>query len=292
MKAAASQTLVFRSFPFFDLGSLRICRRFFRFDLVLAACGFLLIPALGLAASLSAPVRHRVHTEGQGRPTIVFESGLGDSLETWSAVQERIANNCALTIAYNRAGYPGSGPPHTRRDAESVVGELREELRSRDIAPPYVLVGHSLGGLYMQYFARRFPDEVAGLVLVDSTHWNQQLLLGAPTQRPANKRSTVVLFMNFIARRELADSAAAGEQVHTSPRAGQVPTIVLSSTGVFRGETPTSRTEAARLQEDIVADFPSARHIRVENSGHYIHKDRPDVVIDSIRKLAGCAARG
>jgi pimeloyl-ACP methyl ester carboxylesterase len=64
---------------------------------------------------------------------------------------------------------------------------------------------------------------------------------------------------------------------------------VLSSTGAPRGETPASRTEGARLQEDIVADFPGARHVRVEGSGHYIQKDRPDVVIEAVRELAGCA---
>jgi hypothetical protein len=63
---------------------------------------------------------------------------------------------------------------------------------------------------------------------------------------------------------------------------------VLSSTGVFRGETPAARVEAARLQEDIVSDFPGARHIRVEGSGHYIQKDRPDTVTLAVREISGC----
>jgi pimeloyl-ACP methyl ester carboxylesterase len=58
------------------------------------------------------------------------------------------------------------------RDAVSVVGELRALPSERGLSPPFVLVGHSLGGLYIQYFARNFPDDVAGLVLVDSTHGN------------------------------------------------------------------------------------------------------------------------
>jgi len=233
-------------------------------------------------------VGHRVHVEGNGAPAVVFENGLGDTLGVWSKVQGAVAATCTKTMSYNRAGYDGSAPPVAERDAKTIVSELREELRARGIRPPYVLVGHSLGGLYMQYFARQFPREVAGLVLVDSTHWNQQLLLGGPTHERADKRSRVMLFMSFIARRELADSARAGEQVHESPSAGAIPAIVLSSTGVFRGETPARRAEAARLQEDIVADFPRARHIRVDGSGHYIQTDRPDVVIDAIRELAGC----
>ncbi len=60
-----------------------------------------------------------------------------------------------------------------------IVSELRTELDRRNIRPPYVLVGHSLGGLYMQYFARNYPSEVSGLLLVDSTHWDQNMVLNA-----------------------------------------------------------------------------------------------------------------
>jgi pimeloyl-ACP methyl ester carboxylesterase len=245
--------------------------------------------AVTSAATSGAAVRHNVHLQGKGTPTVVLENGLGDTFEVWKDVQTAIATDCALTVAYNRAGYAGSDAPRGDRDAKTIVAELRDELHARGLSPPYILVGHSLGGLYMQYFAREYANEVAGLLLVDSTHWNQQLLLGAPTARPADKRSRVILFMSFIARRELADSARAGEQVHQSPPPAGIPTIVLSSTGVFRGETPTARAEAARLQENIVAEFPGSKHLRVDGSGHYIQKDRPDVVIDSVRELAGCS---
>ena len=97
-----------------------------------------------------------------------------------------------------------------------------------------------------------------------------------------------MLFMSFIARRELADSALAGEQVHASPQA-RVPTVVLSSTGTRRGETPAARVKSARLPEVIVADF-GAPHLRVPGSGHYIQHDRPQAVIDSVREIAGCVA--
>jgi pimeloyl-ACP methyl ester carboxylesterase len=256
------------------------------------ACALLTLSGAAGATAASEPVRHEVHIEGQGRATVIFESGLGDTFDAWKSVQNPIAAHCARTVSYNRAGYPGSSPARGTRDAATVVSELRGELKHRGIAPPYVLVGHSLGGLYMQYFARHYPEEVAGLVLVDSTHWDQQLRMGASLPDPAKTRGTVMLFMPWIARREFTDSMLAGEQVHESPHARRFPTIVLSSTGALRGETPALRTEAARLQEDIVADFPGARHVRVDGSGHYIQVDKPDVVIDSVRELAGCDARG
>jgi pimeloyl-ACP methyl ester carboxylesterase len=222
---------------------------------------------------------------------VILEAGLGDTLDVWRNVQPQIAAHCARTVAYNRAGYPDSGPASGPRDAESIVAELRAELSRRNIQPPYVLVGHSLGGLYMQYFARRYSDEVAGLVLVDSTHWKHGMQLDRSANTPYRTRRTVVLFMTWIARRELLDSERAGEQVHESPRAGALPTIVLSTAGALRGETAVSPAESARLQAEIVADFPSARHVRVDGSGHYIQIDRPDVVIDAVREVAGCGPR-
>ena len=138
--------------------------------------------------------------------------------------------------------------------------------------------------------ARNYPNEVAGLVLVDSTHWHQGLSLANAANTPYAGRSAVTLFMPWIMRRELSDSSTAGEQVHASPQALAVPTIVLSSTRGPAGETPAARALAARQQDEITADFPGARHIRVDDSGHYIQRDRPDVVVDAARELAGCGA--
>jgi pimeloyl-ACP methyl ester carboxylesterase len=253
------------------------------------ACMFAAFCAGADTGATDATALHRVRIEGSGSPTVIFEGGLGDSLDVWNDVQSSVAEHCARTLAYNRAGYPGSPPADGARDAATIVEELRAELHARNIPPPYVLVGHSLGGLYMQYFARRHPDEVAGLLLLDSTHWDQGLPNGPQATAAYAGRRAVIVFMPWIARRELSASSSAGAQVHESPAAGPIPTIVLSSTRAPHGETPPGRTEAARLQEDIAADFPAARHIRVESSGHYIQHDRPDIVIEAARELAGCS---
>lgn len=233
-------------------------------------------------------LHHRVKIEGHGARTVILESGLGDTLDVWTKIQPEIAARCSRTVAYNRAGYDGSDPALGPRDASTIVGELRAELKRRNLLPPYVLVGHSLGGLYMQYFARNFPDEVSGLVLIDSTHWNQGLHVDNSANTPYAGRTAVTLFMPWIMRRELGDSETAGEQVHASPTPGATPTIVLSSTLGLQGETPASRANSARMQDEIAADFPNSRHVRVEDSGHYIQRDHPEVVVHAIRELAGC----
>jgi pimeloyl-ACP methyl ester carboxylesterase len=254
--------------------------------LSLVATAAFAVPTEGLSP------HHRLLLQGEGARTVIFESGLGDTLEVWQRVQPLVADGCTRTLAYNRAGYPGSDPAGGPRDAATIVAELRAELQSRNVSPPYVLVGHSIGGLYMQYFARNFPGEVAGLVLVDSTHWNQGMRLDESANTPYLGRSAVTLFMPWIMRRELSDSMSAGAEVHSSPEVGYLPTIVLSSTRARADETPSARSRAEELQDDIAADFPQSRHIRVLDSGHYIQRDQPDIVVEAVRELAGCATRG
>jgi pimeloyl-ACP methyl ester carboxylesterase len=241
------------------------------------------------AATASADIlHHQILIEGAGPRTVVLEAGFGDTLDVWQTIQPRIAAHCARTFSYTRAGYLGSDPPDAARDAAAIVGELRDELQRRNVAPPYVLVGHSLGGLYMQYFARNFPAEVVGLVLIDSTHWQQGLKLDATANTPYQARKAITLYMPLIMRHELSDSAAAGQEVNASPSATGIPTIVLSSTRGAADETAEQRAQAMTLQNEIAADFPGARHVFVARSGHYIQRDQPDVVIQAVRELAGC----
>ena len=241
----------------------------------------------------------RMRVEGSGPRTVIFESGLGDTLTVWDRVQSRVAAGCARTVSYNRAGYAGSDPADTTRDAANIVAELRAALARRGIRPPYVLVGHSLGGLYMQYFARNYPREVAGLVLVDSSYWEQRLPLvpsapstaaaDPPGDPPPPRGSTmVVVFMPFIMRLEIMGSAAAGAQVHASPPADGLPTIILSSTRRLQGESADREAREVRFQDDMAREFPGADHIRVTDTGHYIQRDRPEIVVAAVRKLAGC----
>jgi pimeloyl-ACP methyl ester carboxylesterase len=244
--------------------------------------------------ALTAPVvagelsHHQLHIVGSGARTVILESGLGDTLDIWKDIQPQIAAHCTRTVAYTRAGYVGSDPADGPRDSATIVKELREELDRRNIRPPYVLVGHSLGGLYMQYFARNFPAEVTGLLLIDSTHWDQHLFVDSQANQQYTGVREVHLFMPLIMRKELKDSAQAGEQVHASPIVEDVRTIVLSSTVGPKNSTPESLARAVQLQDEIAADFPGSRHVFVTGATHYIQRDKPEVVINAARELAGC----
>ncbi len=226
--------------------------------------------------------------EGEGAVTVVFEAGLGDTLDVWRKVQFSIASGCARTVSYNRAGYSGSGAADGVRDAAHVVDELRSELQTRGIAPPYILVGHSMGGLYMQYFARNYPAEVKALLLVDSTHWAHLERMKQETPGMYGTLTALSVLMTGTMRREFKDSVVAGQEVASSPALESIPTIVLSSTRAAPGETPTFRALMRELQTEEASEYNAQRHEFVEGSGHYIQRDRPEIVINAIRELAGC----
>lgn len=107
-----------------------------------------------------------VRQEGSGRPTVVFEAGIGASSLNWRHIQQAVARTTS-TIAYDRAGLGWSSRRHTARVPSIAAAELHELLERAGIHPPLVLVGHSFGGLVMRRFALLYPAEVAALVLID-----------------------------------------------------------------------------------------------------------------------------
>jgi len=116
------------------------------------------------------PDRRRLNFRclGRGSPTVILESGFGATSQAWEAVQPRIAAETRV-CAYDRAGYGFSDPGPAPRDGAAIARDLDNGLKAAGIAGPYVVVGHSAGGLYARLFAARRPKEVVGLVFVDSS---------------------------------------------------------------------------------------------------------------------------
>jgi pimeloyl-ACP methyl ester carboxylesterase len=113
---------------------------------------------------------HSLHINcvGQGSPTVVLDAGLGDFSSQWVRVQRQVSHTTRV-CAYDRAGMGWSEMGPEPRDAERISSELHALLGKAGIEGPYVLVGHSFGGMYMQTYAARYPEEVAGVALVDSS---------------------------------------------------------------------------------------------------------------------------
>jgi pimeloyl-ACP methyl ester carboxylesterase len=109
-----------------------------------------------------------INCVGQGSPTVVLEAGSGGFSAQWVRVQREVSDTTRV-CAYDRAGMGWSEMGPEPRDAKQITGELHTLLSKAGIEEPYVLVGHSFGGMYMQTYAAQYPDEVAGVGLVDSS---------------------------------------------------------------------------------------------------------------------------
>jgi pimeloyl-ACP methyl ester carboxylesterase len=120
---------------------------------------------------------------GQGSPTVVLDGGSGEMSAQWVLVQREVSDTTRV-CAYDRAGMGWSEMGPQPRDAKQISSELHTMLGKAGIEGPYVLVGHSFGGLYMQTYAARYPDEVAGVALVDSSTEPDQF-----SQRPETRDS-------------------------------------------------------------------------------------------------------
>jgi pimeloyl-ACP methyl ester carboxylesterase len=158
--------------------------------------------------TLHARVLGPGHSDG---PTVVFENGMSSPLEFWGWIQPAVAQ-VATTVSYDRAGVGWSGRRRSPHTADQVAAELEDLLAALGRPGPYVLVGHSYGGLLVRRFAHRNPDRVAGMVLVDSAHPDQfdrssrQRLGLSPTISITRQRALATSF--GLARKKSADETA------------------------------------------------------------------------------------
>lgn len=215
--------------------------------------------------------RHAVayQVQGQGRPVLVLISALGDGMASFREVAPDLAAH-ATVILYDRAGYGGSGAPTGPRDAAAVDGELQALLTASGVAGPYVLAGHSIGGLYAEYFAAHHRGDVSGLILEESrpagfTRRCQAAGLSMCVATPA-----MMTFAPKGAQAEVAALDATVAQVEALVPVAGKPVLVLSRAP---GAKPFDRlwTEA---QSDLAARYPGAVHRTAPAGGHYVHRDQ------------------
>lgn len=250
------------------------------FCLLLALSGCASVSGVTTSSLDGRKVEHVV--AGVGTPVVVFENGLGGRLQWWAEVLPAIARETTV-FAYNRAGTGSSTEASTPRDGDAITEELRRNLRDIGMAPPYVLVGHSLGGLYMQLYARRYPQEVAGLVLVDSTHPEQLNGAGAKDNWPTWMKLMFDFSLSSAASRELEALPATGAAVLALPPFTGKPVVVLSAQKPMN-ETSALARDANAKRSDIVRLHPGAKQVWVD-SGHAIPLEKPDAVIAAIREV-------
>jgi pimeloyl-ACP methyl ester carboxylesterase len=252
--------------------------RFIAIFLIALLVGCAGLPDAKIIQADSRPLE-LVAQSGAG-PVVVFESGLGGHMEWWSKVLPALPSGTAY-FAYNRPGIGHSAPADTPRDGEHIVEGLRAALMGQGMRPPYMLVGHSLGGLYMQLFARKYRHEVSALVLVDSTHPRQLEGAGAMANQSLLVRGLANALITGTAKNEFDLLAQTGQQVLALPTLQDMPVYVLSAAEPMKEASNLARF-SNDLRQDIARLYPNAKQIWVEG-GHAIPLEKPEAVVNAIR---------
>ena len=225
--------------------------------------------------------RLRIERFGKGSPTVVFEAGLAQPRTTWGRVPSDVAAFTQAVI-YDRAGLGDSDEVTGPRTSKQTVAELHTMLKNAGIEPPFILVGHSFGGLNVRLFASQFPEEVSGIVLVDASHEDEYNRLAALLPEPERNK---YLQHEGGGNYEKVDLLASAEEVRATVLK-PLPLIVISVPG--KSGNPASEAGAKlhdELQAALARLLPTASQVIAENSGHFVQLDRPDLLTDAIRKL-------
>lgn len=161
--------------------------------------------------------RLHLYCSGEGSPTVILESGAGDFSFDWSLVQGEVSK-FATVYSYDRAGYAWSDPGPTPRTLQQTVSDLHRALERSGAKGPFVLVGHSIGGLLVRQFALRYATDVAGVILVDASHEDMLITMTNRT----TKRDTVVRWRELSRGRSIppVHLSMTSDTVHHSSEKG------------------------------------------------------------------------
>lgn len=260
--------------------------------------------------------RMHLYCTGQGTPTVILDAGLGGTSLEWVRVQPAVAR-FSRVCSYDRSGYGWSESIPGPRTSTIIVKELEQLLRLSEEPGPYILVGHSFAGLNVRLFASRYPERIAGLVLVDPTHEeqferltreelkrplvparNRQFVISnhwqIPDSLPTETRVTaqvLALMPDSISSlySELQNLQLSAEQVRRSAqKLPNVPLTVIAHDSWSRAKSPKAKRMAMtwlQLQRELAERMPYGQLIIARNSGHHVHLEQPEVVIGAIRDV-------
>jgi pimeloyl-ACP methyl ester carboxylesterase len=219
---------------------------------------------------------------GTGKPVIVMISGLGDGMATFNSVASDLAES-ATVIIYDRAGYGASEAVSGPKDAVAAEVELSRLLSQAGVDGPFVLVGHSLGGLFAEYFAAKHPNRILALVLEESRpapYADACEAAGLPMCTP-----TPAMVVSALAgvRAEVDGMAATVAQVKAVGSVSGKPVLILSRP-MAPGATPTDDLWA-KAQKDLAARYPGSQHIVASGGTHNIHLTQRAWFVGSLHKF-------
>lgn len=243
----------------------------------------------------------RIACHGAGYPTVVVDAGMGTAPaedEGWQRIADRIATTTRVCL-YDRAGLGGSDPaPKGPRTSMDAAADLHGALRKAGVEGPYLLVGHSIGGLHAQVFASRYPADTAGLILVSSAHpdqmttWLALLPPAAPEEEKAISEARAFLtgmIEDPTKNEEMLAFAPSAAQARSLTTLGARPLIVATHSPRYRmipglSEPLAIKLEAAtqQLQRQFLSLSSNARQNVAATAGHGLPHEDPTFVVENI----------
>lgn len=217
---------------------------------------------------------------GSGDATVVFESGLGSDWSVWDQVASEVAPK-AQVFAYSRPGYGGSDSASEPRDATHIVENLRALLADQGYAPPYVLVGHSFGGAYLELFAKKYPAEVAALVLVDPRHRDFTASCESAGFSGCGIPASVVASLPEVERAEYEAYAHVGDEIAALRSGfGALPVRVLTSD--THGFEPEVEALWVSMLSSLADEAADGEQILFAGASHNLELERAHEVAEVI----------
>jgi len=227
---------------------------------------------------------------GRGAPSLLLFSGAGMALEGWRALYPEI-EELGTVFAWNRFGLPGSDEPVAPQTGSAVLACLRELLARERVEPPYVLVAHSLGGLYANLFARTYPQEVAGVVFIEATHPDDSELLQRHEEQLAHALEKVTALPQAMFRPNVqAELAGVEETVRQIESVGDFPPVpVRVVTGGLTSKSsllsPAAVAAQRAHQQELARLSPLGEQVIAQASGHFPQLTEPRLVASVLREL-------
>ncbi|WP_204415501.1 alpha/beta fold hydrolase [Bacillus tianshenii] len=221
----------------------------------------------------------KLYGEKTNNPSVIMDAGYGDYSKAWDTIISEISKSTQVLV-YDRAGLGKSTKSPNPRTSLHMVGELKEMLTKLDFKPPYILVGHSFGGVNVRIFAEHFPEEVAGMVLVDSTpeDYRERFL---PTMSEEFQSAYNQQFIHEGNYDEFMESLKQLKECNTRL---EVPVMVLAA-GKKAHYSKESQELWNAMQKELVDISTNGELVMAEHSAHYIQNDEPDIVIHAIKRL-------
>ena len=225
-----------------------------------------------------------------GTPLVVLEAGANNSAATWRDVSAPIAR-FARVCAYDRQNLGSSQRVEKPLTGGGHAEALHALLTAAREPPPYVIAGHSYGGMIARLFAMKYPRETAGIVLVDSSHEEQIARFSVLADPPAATPLPAAAAPSFSLL-EKVDLAATSAELAAAPWHADVPLIVLSRGLWLKTPPPVPDPLApARLgiwqdlHRELATRSPQGEVVVATRSGHYIQNDEPQIVIDAVHRI-------